>query len=97
MSDPELTQQVEQAIDLYEREIGPVATRTRKMIERFGEIQALSRLMLSGGLPKGFRILRERDELDQSVEAIVVRFQHLFTADVVESAQWRLDNPHEVQ
>ena len=86
--------EVSQAITLYERTIGQVATRTRQMIEDYGEIEALSRLMISADLQQGFKGLRDADKLDSTFEAIVVRFPDLFAADVVEAAKWRLENSH---
>jgi len=41
---------VAHAIAVYERAIGHVATRTRNMIETHGEVEALSRLMVSPDL-----------------------------------------------
>ena len=46
MVDADFKTEVERAIRLYEREIGPAATRTRPMIEGHGEIETLSRLMI---------------------------------------------------
>lgn len=89
-------EEVEQAIRLYEREIGHVATRTRPMIERYGEIEALSRLMVSADLQPGFQVLRDRGKLDKTFEALVVRFRPLFRPDIVQAAQWRLDHPDDL-
>ena len=88
--------EVSQAITLYERTIGKAATRTRKMIEDYGEIEALSRLMKSADLQQGFKALRDADKLDNTFETIVVRFSDLFAADVVEAAKWRLENSHKL-
>jgi hypothetical protein len=86
--------EVSQAIALYERTIGQAATRTRKMIEDYGEIEALSRLMKSADLQQGFKALRDANQLESTFEAIVVRFSDLFAPDVVEAAKWRLKNSH---
>lgn len=88
--------EVERASKLYEREIGHAATRTRLMIERYGEIEALSRLMVSADLQQGFKVLRDRDQLDKAFEAVVIRFQHLFDPDAVQAAQWRLAHPFDL-
>jgi hypothetical protein len=85
---------VAHAVELYEHAIGHAASRTRNMIETHGEIEALSRLMISPDLQQGFRVLRDSGQLDQTFEAVVVRFRHLFPDEVVQAAQWRLDNPH---
>lgn len=83
--------EVAQAIELYEGVIHHTATRTRQMIEVHGEVEALSRLMISADLQQGFKVLRDRDQLDYTFEAVVVRFQHLFTNQAVEAAKWRLN------
>lgn len=62
------------------------------MIERHGAVEALSRLAESADLQKGFRILRDRDQLDSTFEALIVRHEGLFRRNVVEAARWRLDN-----
>jgi hypothetical protein len=79
-------------IDIYENSIGHIAGRTRQMIDNHGPIQALSRLVQSPDLQKGFRVLRDRGELQHTFEAVIVRFPQLFARGVVEAAQWRLDN-----
>src|SRR4051812_1194606 len=85
---------VANAIALYERVIRHAATRTRQMIEVHGEVEALSRLMISPDLQQGFKALRDSDQLKQTFEAVVVRFRHFFRDEAVQAAQWRLDNPH---
>lgn len=92
MSEETFRQEVASSIDLYERANGHAATRIREMIERYGEIEALSRFMESRSVLKGFRILRDNRQLDKTFESLVVRFQYLFTSTAVESAQWRLNN-----
>ena len=96
MSEAAFREEVEHAIKLYERAIGHAATRTRPMIDKYGEVEALSRLMVSADLQQGFKVLRDRDQLDKTFEALVVRFQHLFKPDVVQAAQWRLAHPYEL-
>lgn len=96
MVDPVFKAEVERAISLYEREIGHAATRTRPMIERYGEIEALSRLMVSADLQQGFKVLRDRGQLDKTFEAVVIKFKHLFNPDIVQAAQWRLDHPFDL-
>jgi hypothetical protein len=66
------------------------------MIAEHGEIEALSRLMVSPDLQQGFKVLRDRKQLDKTFEAVVVRFQHLFGRDTIEAAKWRLANPYEL-
>ena len=88
-----LRTEVAHAVVLYEQAIGRAATRTRQMIDAHGEVEALSRLMVSPDLQQGFKVLRDRDQLDRTFEAVVVRFPPLFTDSVVQAAQWRLNNP----
>lgn len=92
MSLSALSREIDVVITLYEREIGVPAARTRQMIERHGAIEALSKLVVSADLQSGFRILRDRDQLDSTFEALIVRHKELFRKNVVEAAQWRLRN-----
>lgn len=96
MSEKTFKEEVERTILLYERTIGHAACRTWPMINRYGEVGALSRLMVSADLQKGFKALRDRNQLDNTFEALVLRFKHLFKPDVVQAAQWRLDHPYEL-
>ncbi|MDI5984770.1 hypothetical protein QLQ85_08205 [Halomonas sp. M4R5S39] len=96
MTDTEFAQEVERTITFYEEMTGHAAARTRPMIERYGEIKALSRLMVSADLQQGFKVLRDNNQLEKSFEALVVKYQHLFQAPAVEAAQWRLSNPYEL-
>ena len=93
MSEAKLKEEVERMIELYEEAIGRPATRTRQMIEQYGEVEALSRLMITADLQQGFKELRDRDQLDRTLEALVVRFRQSFRPDAVEAARWRLANP----
>jgi hypothetical protein len=96
MPEAAFKREVEQVIRLYEEAIGHAATRTWPMIEKYGEIEALSRLMVSADLQKGFKVLRDNGQLDITFEALVVRFQHLFKPGIVQAAQWRLSHPYEL-
>jgi hypothetical protein len=96
MADGTFHDEVERAIVLYEVVNRHYAVRTRQMIARYGEIGALSRLMVSADLQQGFQALRDAGQLDKTLESVVIRFQHLFTPDVVEAAQWRLTHPYKL-
>jgi hypothetical protein len=96
MSEASLKEEVNSVINLYETAIGHAAPRTRSMIDNCGEIEALSRLMKSADLQRGFKVLRDRGQLDKTFEASVVRFQYLFKPGVVQAAQWRLAHPYEL-
>ncbi len=91
-----LVQEVEATILVYEELIGQAAMRTRNMIDQYGHIEALSRLVISPELQKGFRVLVEKKRLAESFEALVVRHADLFRDDVVAAAQWRLDHAEEL-
>lgn len=96
MSEAAFVDEVEKAIELYEKAIGHVATRTRNMISEQGEIEALSRLMVSPDLQQGFKVLRDRGQLHKTFESVVERFHDLFRPDAVEAAKWRLAHPYEL-
>jgi hypothetical protein len=96
MSDLTFAHELTRTINLYEELIGHTAVRTHQMIERHGATEALSRLMISGDLQRGFKVLRDRNLLDESFEALVIRFQELFAKKVVEAATWRLAHPHDL-
>lgn len=94
MADNEFLAEVDRAITVYERAIRHYASRTRTMVDRHGAVGALSRLVKSPDLQQGFKALRDLGQMHLTFEAIVVRNPHLFQEDVVEAAQWRLDNSH---
>lgn len=96
MTNPELLQklikEVNRTIGIYQDISGEIASRTRKMIEERGVEKALPDLVTSAELQPGFKTLRDAGRLDDTFEAIIVKFPKLFPAQVVEAAQWRLDN-----
>ena len=96
MTDEEFRAEVERAILLYEEANSHVANRTRRMIAERGEVDALSRLMVTPDLQQGFKVLRDSGQLDLTFESVVVRFHHLFSPEVVEAAQWRLKHPYDL-
>ena len=61
-----------------------------------GAINALSNLVVSPELQNGFKLLRDRDQLSQTFEALIVQFPELFDANVVKAAEWRLASAHEL-
>jgi hypothetical protein len=92
LSEKALHQETEEVLRVYEETIGCSASRTRQMIGRNDAIRALSKLAISADLQKGFKVLRDRGQLDQTFEALIVKHPSHFTADVVDAAQWRLHN-----
>jgi hypothetical protein len=89
-------QEVTSAIDLYESLNQHVAINTKNMIAKHGKILALSRLMSTPDAQKGFKVLRDSNQLDRTFEAIVTRYAHLFAADIVDAARWRLEHAYEL-
>ena len=87
---------VEVAIKLYEEVIGQSASRTRQMIEMYGKIEAISKLMVSSDLQKGFKILRDKGLLDKTFESIVIKHKKLFKPYVLEAAAWRLQEANQL-
>jgi len=96
VTDQDFRDEVFRAIEIYERLNEHYASRTRQMIENLGEIEALSQLMISADLQIGFKTLRDEGYLNKTFESVVVRFRHLFSPEVVEAAQWRLENPYQL-
>ena len=91
MATPRLIAASNRAIETYEAVVGEYANRTRHMIDRYGYVDALSRIAQSPDLQSGFRALRDSGQLDATFEAVVVEFAGEFEPQVVAAAQWRLD------
>lgn len=96
MTNPELlqklTKEVDRTIGIYQDISGGIASRTREMIKKREVVEALSDLVTNAKLQLGFKTLRDAGRLDDTFEAIIVKFPELFQDRVVEAAQWRLDN-----
>lgn len=92
MASEALIEAIENAINTYEQISGEYASRTRPMIERYGHVEALSRIVQNADLQSGFRALRDDGKLDVSFEAVVVNFSAEFDPKIVQAAKWRLDN-----
>jgi len=88
-------QEIENAINIYEKTIGHFASRTRTMIENYGNIGALEALMDNADIQKGFKTLRDKNMLDKTFEAIIVKYQDkiTFKKEAVAVAKFRLENP----
>jgi hypothetical protein len=87
---------VNQVLALYEQLIGVPASRTWPMLAKYGYVGALSRLVVSADLQKGFKVLRDSNRLDETFEAVIVRHKRLFAPEVVQAAQWRLEHPYDL-
>jgi len=92
MSLAKLREEVENTLQIYERTNGALATRSRQMISANGVVDALSKLVVTADAQRGFKVLRDSNQLDRTFEAIIARFPELFTKPVIESARWPLDN-----
>ena len=97
MTNPTFLTEVDGAIETYEDAIGNFASRTRMMIDELGAVEALSKLVQSPKLQTGFRVLRDRGELDKSFEAVVLRHSQLFKPPVVEAARWRIERAEDLE
>lgn len=86
MSFAKLLQEVDNTIAIYERTNGALAARTRKMIAANGVVDALSKLVITTDAQRGFKVLRDSNQLDRTFEAVIVRFPEFFAKAAVESA-----------
>lgn len=91
-----LREDVDRTLKLYEQLNCHTASRTWPMIERYGYIGALSRLVVSADEQKGFKVLRDSERLHESFEAVVIRHGELFTPEIVKAAQWRLNHANDL-
>jgi hypothetical protein len=61
------------------------------MLEQYGPVEALSKLMADSKIQKGLKTLAKAGRTDISFEAVAVKHSRLFKGSIVEAAQWRLD------
>lgn len=87
-----LKQEIDETIKLYEQYIPSTATATRNMIDRKGYIAALSDLMKSAEIQRGFKTLVSNNHEEKTFEAIIIRNKEYFSKEVVEAADFRLKN-----
>jgi hypothetical protein len=66
------------------------ATRTWRMVERLGIVQAVERVVSRGAESTGYRALTEMGMRDKSFEAVVLRHPTVFGPEAVRRAQKRL-------
>lgn len=91
-SNEKLEQKINETIKLYEQYIPTAATATRNMIANKGCIKALSDLVKSGKMQKGFKTLVNNNHKEKTFEAIILRNKEHFSEDVVQAAEFRLKN-----
>jgi hypothetical protein len=83
---------VENTIFIYKEAVGGFAPNTEKIFNNPDKISSLSNLMKSGEEQKGFKILRDKGQLDKTFESLIIKYKQLFKDDIVTAAQWRLKN-----
>jgi len=88
--------EINEVIDLYEDIIGHSASRTHALIKEYGNIGALEILMDNVDLQRGFKTLRDRNMLDKTFEATMVKYRNKvdFDKNAIEIAEFRLKNPN---
>lgn len=63
------------------------------MRKRHETIPAMTRLVQSGEIQSGFKKLKQLGLAQEwSIEAIILKYPHEFTAPAVECARWRLEH-----
>jgi hypothetical protein len=95
--DKVFTDAVQEAIKSFEVTSGHHANRTHQMIERYGEVEALSRLMLGKKTQKGYRTLRDNDQVNKTFERIILDFKQYFKDDIINQAQDRINHPEKFE
>jgi hypothetical protein len=88
--DERFEKRVNEVVGIYEDAITHFASRTWQMLERYGKVEALSRLVVSPDLQNGFKVLRDKGMLKDTFEQVVVDFREKFRPDVVQAAEWRI-------
>ena len=87
---------VKETISIYKKAVGGFAPNTERILYNPNKVNSLSNLMKSGDIQKGFKVLRNNNQLDKTFESLVIKYRQLFKNDVVVAAQWRLDNAWEL-
>lgn len=63
------------------------------MRKRHATVPAMTQLVESGDIQSGFKRLKQLGLAEKwSIEAIILKFPHEFTAPAVECARWRLEH-----
>ncbi len=72
------------------RECGYYPTTFIGMRQRYGTVNAISRLVVSGDIQSGFRRLVELNLINYTIEQAVITFPNEFSVEVYQAAKWRL-------
>jgi hypothetical protein len=99
MGDLHLTfeRDVIETIEAYKKAVGGFAPATEKILNNTDKITALSNLMKTADVQKGFKVLRNNKQLDKTFERLVIKYKSKFKNDIVDAAQWRIDNAWELE
>lgn len=92
----EFNKEVENTIGIYKKVVGGFAPNADMILHNPDKIGSLSNLMKSGEVQKGFKTLRNNNQLDKTFETLVIKYKQLFKENVIIAAQWRLDNAWEM-
>lgn len=90
-------EEIEQTVKLYESFIPNTALMTRQMIEKYGAINAVKKLLISGKAQKGFKTLCGNGQKEQTFEALVLKYKSLFSAEEISAAEFRLNHYEELK
>lgn len=93
----DLLKEVREVTVHYEKLIGTPATRTRQMIDRYGAVDALSRMAINTEIQSGFKKLRDSNQLHLTFEAVILRHSELFSESIVKAAEFKLKNSREME
>lgn len=80
---------LEDALSL-ERQKTVRLSRTRQMIQRVGELETVASLIRKSTASEGFKMLKERDMLDLTFEAVALRHFGRFDSKIMELSRQRL-------
>mgnify|MGYP003499307761 FL=1 len=92
----DLIYDVENTIKLYEKCNCRIANVTRDMLDRLGYQKALAKLVVSADIQKGFKCLIEHGYINNTFEALIVKYANLFSKSEVDAAKFRLENYKEL-
>jgi hypothetical protein len=67
------------------------ASRTWPMVEKYGILGAVERIVMRSDDAPGYRVLIDMGLEDMAFEAVVLRHREFFSKEAVESSQLRLD------
>lgn len=87
-----LLEDIDKTCTIYKETKGISPNRALLMMEQYGKVEAISRLVRSPNLQDGFKFLKDKGKLDKTFEAVVLKHSELFSEEVVKMAKWRLDN-----